>query len=160
MTQSAALDRIRGMSAATLTPADVAPVLGCDPNTIRQQAREDPGALGFPVVLVGSRTKIPREPFLRYVDQTRPPAPAPEDEPPVDAAELRDILSDQIRGAGEMCRRIRAAGDAGSAERFAALMSATAQAAMALSRIDEARQCAMPISIDGHIPKGLLPDSH
>lgn len=52
-----------------LTPAETAPLLGCDPNLIRLMAR-DPvhrQALGFPVVVIGPRTKIPRIPFLRYM---------------------------------------------------------------------------------------------
>lgn len=160
MSPSAALERIRSMTAATLTPADIAPVLGSDPNTIRMQARANPEALGFPVLQVGNRTKIPREPFLRYIETSSVPSAAPDGETPVDATELRDVLSEQIRGAGELCRRIRAAGDARSAERFAALMGATAQAAMALSRIDEAHQIKSPIDIDGRIPNGFLPDPH
>lgn len=52
-----------------LTPADVAPVLGCDPNLIRRQAEADPSALGFPVTRVGTRTKIWRKPFLEYIGE-------------------------------------------------------------------------------------------
>ena len=52
-----------------LTPAEVAPVLGCDPNKIRQQAEADPSTLGFPVTRVGTRTKIWRKPFLEYIGE-------------------------------------------------------------------------------------------
>lgn len=50
---------------AFLTPADVAPTLNCGPHTIRVFARECPEKLGFPVICMGTRTKIPRIPFLR-----------------------------------------------------------------------------------------------
>lgn len=67
MTAQQALERIRHGGATMLTPTDVAPVLGTDPQSIRLQARQEPEKLGFPVVVVGNRTKIPREPFLRFV---------------------------------------------------------------------------------------------
>lgn len=50
-----------------LTPAEVAPVLGSDPNTIRVTARQRPDLIGFPYTFVGSRMKIPRIPFLRFL---------------------------------------------------------------------------------------------
>ena len=48
-----------------LTAAQVAPVLGTDPQTIRMQARLRPDLLPFPVACLGSRVKIPKEAFLR-----------------------------------------------------------------------------------------------
>ena len=47
------------------TPQEVSFVLGTDPQTIRVCARQRPDLLGFPVILVGNRVKIPRIPFLR-----------------------------------------------------------------------------------------------
>lgn len=52
---------------AFLLPVDVASVLECDPQCIRILARTDRAALGFPVVVTGNRTKIPRVPFLRFM---------------------------------------------------------------------------------------------
>ena len=49
-----------------LSPADVAPVLGCNPYAINVMAKEDPARLGFPVGVVGKRVKIPRRAFLRW----------------------------------------------------------------------------------------------
>lgn len=49
-----------------LLPADIAPIFGADPQSIRIQAKKDPKSFGFPVCVVGSRTYIPREGFLRY----------------------------------------------------------------------------------------------
>ena len=49
------------------TPADVAGVIGCDPNKIRIAARLEPELLGFSVSVMGSRVRIPKIPFLRYM---------------------------------------------------------------------------------------------
>lgn len=50
-----------------LTPADVAPVIGSDPHTVRCTARQRPELLGFPFTFSGNRMKIPRIPFLRFM---------------------------------------------------------------------------------------------
>lgn len=59
---------IRKSAKDFLTPAEVAPALGCDPQTLRVWARKKPEWLGFPVSVIGSRVKIPREGFLRWYD--------------------------------------------------------------------------------------------
>lgn len=61
------LDEIRNSTKEVLTPADIADVLNADPQDIRIQARTAPEKLGFPVIIIKSRTKIPRLPFLRYM---------------------------------------------------------------------------------------------
>ena len=50
-----------------LTPAQAASLIGCDPQGLRMTAREDPQSLGFPVVVIGSRVKIPRVPLIRFL---------------------------------------------------------------------------------------------
>ena len=50
-----------------LTPADIAEVLKCDPQSIRCQAQTDPSKLGYPVIIHNRRIRIPRIPFLRYL---------------------------------------------------------------------------------------------
>jgi len=50
-----------------LTPAQIAPVLGTDPNMIRWQAHENRAALGFPVIVCGTRVKIPKIPFIKFM---------------------------------------------------------------------------------------------
>lgn len=50
-----------------LTPAQVAPILGMDQQTLRLRARLRPDLIPFPVFLNKSRVKIPRLPFLNYM---------------------------------------------------------------------------------------------
>ena len=54
-----------------LTPAEVAPVLECDPHAIRLAARIAPEGLGFPVICIGSRVKIPRLPFVEFMTKLK-----------------------------------------------------------------------------------------
>ena len=61
------IDQIRASKAPFLTPAQAAKILQCDPHVLRITARENRDRLGFPVICVGNRVKIPREPFLHYV---------------------------------------------------------------------------------------------
>lgn len=49
-----------------LTVTDIAPYLHSSPSTLRIQAREWPELLGFPVVIVGRRVKIPKTRFVQY----------------------------------------------------------------------------------------------
>ena len=51
-----------------LTPADIAPILNCDPNVIRKQAKEDIRQLGFSASKIGSRIKIPRQAFIDWFE--------------------------------------------------------------------------------------------
>ena len=62
------LNDIRAMDQETITPAVAAQVIGCDPNYIRVAARQAPHLLGFPIIRIGSRTKIPRMAFIRYME--------------------------------------------------------------------------------------------
>lgn len=61
------LEEIRGLDREFLIPREIAPLLGCDPQDIRVAARMAPERLGFPVCVVGSRIKIPKVPFLRFM---------------------------------------------------------------------------------------------
>lgn len=62
------LDEIRASDKPTLTCAEVAGVLRADPQRLRVQARQRPETLGFPVIVVGKRTRIPHEPFLAFLE--------------------------------------------------------------------------------------------
>ena len=50
-----------------LTVNDIYDFLGCDQNIIRCQPHEDPEKLGFPVIVMKSRVKIPKEGFIYYM---------------------------------------------------------------------------------------------
>lgn len=50
-----------------LTPEQVATVLEMNPHTIRVHAGQDPDVFGFPVMVIGTRVKIPKQPFLLYM---------------------------------------------------------------------------------------------
>ena len=71
MESEQAINRISGMTCPFITPAQAVPVIGCSPQAIRIMAREKPAALGFPVVVIGTRTRIPRVPFLRWNPRAR-----------------------------------------------------------------------------------------
>lgn len=60
---------IRNSDKVFLTPADISGVLGSDPQTIRQTAREYPERIGFPFTFAGANMKIPRIPFLRFLGE-------------------------------------------------------------------------------------------
>lgn len=61
------LDEIRRSDKELLTPAEVARALGTSAHSIRVAARQRPELLRFPVVVIGTRTKIPRLPLLRFL---------------------------------------------------------------------------------------------
>lgn len=61
------LKEIEESTKEVLTCQDVAPVLMCNPATLHLQAMEEPWRLGFPVIVMGRRVKIPRQPFLKYM---------------------------------------------------------------------------------------------
>ena len=62
------IETIKNMRKDMLTPADIAPILGCDPNVIRRQAKEDIKQLGFPACKLGTRVKIPRKAFINWYE--------------------------------------------------------------------------------------------
>lgn len=64
---AAALEAIKAMDDVTITPADIAPVLGVDAHSIRLQAAEDVSALKF-AVRIGHKTLISRKAFLSWVE--------------------------------------------------------------------------------------------
>lgn len=64
-----ALQEIIDMDEAYLTPAQVGKVLGCNGYNINVASKTPEGAaaLGFPVLRIGNRCKVPRIPFLAYM---------------------------------------------------------------------------------------------
>lgn len=65
------LEELEDYPKETITPEIAAGILGCDPQNIRSQAQIDAGALGFPVIVMGSRVKIPRRGFLYFMEYGR-----------------------------------------------------------------------------------------
>ena len=65
------LKEIEESGKEVLTCAEVAPVRKCPPATRHRQAMEEPWRLGFPVIVMGSRVKSPRGPFLSYMKEGR-----------------------------------------------------------------------------------------
>lgn len=63
------VEEIKASTKLFLTPAEVAPVLGSDPHTVRCTARQRPDLLGFEFTFSGNRMKIPRIPFLRFLGE-------------------------------------------------------------------------------------------
>lgn len=64
------IEEIKASDKVLLTAAEVAEVLGVDPQGIRIMAHEQPERLGFPVTVVGREgrgVRIPRIPFLRFM---------------------------------------------------------------------------------------------
>ena len=51
-----------------MTPVEAASVLGCDAHYLRIVARTNPAGLGFKVIVYGHQTRIPRLPFIKYLE--------------------------------------------------------------------------------------------
>ncbi len=65
------LEEMRKSAKTMLTPSDISEVLQCNPQSIRMQAKSNPSRLGFPVVVIGTRVRIPKGPFLQFVGEGR-----------------------------------------------------------------------------------------
>lgn len=63
------LAEIKASDKMWLTPDEIAPVIGAHAQSIRAAARQKPELLGFPVTVVGTRTRIPRKPFLQFLGE-------------------------------------------------------------------------------------------
>ena len=62
------LQEIKDCPKEILTPEDIAGVLGCNAYNINLQAQADPKVLGFPVVVMNRRIKIPKTGFIRFME--------------------------------------------------------------------------------------------
>ena len=69
MTREEAIEKIKSQTEPMITPALAAAVIGCNPHLIRVQAAQAPHMLGFPVMRVGNRTKIPKRAFLEFIGE-------------------------------------------------------------------------------------------
>lgn len=61
------LDDIEAMTAAMITAEQAASVIGCKPQSLRIQAKENPACLGFNVTRINNTLYIPREAFLKHM---------------------------------------------------------------------------------------------
>jgi hypothetical protein len=63
------IEQIINSTKEVLTPSDICAILGCSSYAITLQAREDRehgvNSFPFPVLIIGTRPKIPRIPFIR-----------------------------------------------------------------------------------------------
>lgn len=63
------LEELEMLPCEALTCKQVAPVLGAGEAWLHKQAIEDRTKLGFPVIVYGTRVKIPKRAFIRYMKE-------------------------------------------------------------------------------------------
>jgi len=61
------LEELEDLPTEILTCQQIAPLLGANPATIHGQATDRPELLGFPVIVMGRRVKIPKAAFIRFM---------------------------------------------------------------------------------------------
>lgn len=61
------LAEIEAMPCEVLTCKQVAGVLQADPYKIHLQATQRPEQLGFPVIVCGTRVKVPKAAFVKFM---------------------------------------------------------------------------------------------
>ena len=61
------LAEIEALPSAVLTCQQVSKVLCAGAYYLHEQAMTDPQKLGFPVIVHGTRVKIPKRPFLKFM---------------------------------------------------------------------------------------------
>lgn len=66
------LAEIEALPTEVLFCKHVARVLQADPGTIHAQAMQSPELLGFPVIVTGTRVKIPKTAFLKFMRGEQP----------------------------------------------------------------------------------------
>ena len=62
------LDDLKRIDREFLTPAQVADILNCSAHGVRIWARQRPEQLGFPVCIIGTRVRIPKRPFIQFME--------------------------------------------------------------------------------------------
>ena len=62
------LQEIKDCPKEILVPSDIEGLLGCEHYSINIQAHEDPSKLGFPVIVMGRRVRIPKAGFIRFME--------------------------------------------------------------------------------------------
>ena len=62
------LDDLKRLDREVLTPTQVADLLNCSAHGVRSWARQRPEQLGFPVCIIGTRVRIPKRPFIQFME--------------------------------------------------------------------------------------------
>ena len=61
------LQELEQLPKEMLVPADIAPILGCTPYSINVAVRDGKNPFPFPVIKMGSRVRIPKKPFIKFM---------------------------------------------------------------------------------------------
>lgn len=61
------LEEVEALPGEILTCENVAGVLQVKPYNLCVQAKQNPAMIPFPVLVVGTRVKIPKQPFLKFM---------------------------------------------------------------------------------------------
>lgn len=61
------LEELEAIPGEILTCKQIAPILGAKADNLHQQAVEAPHMLGFPVIVMKSRVKIPKAAFISFM---------------------------------------------------------------------------------------------
>ena len=61
------LQELEQLPKEMLVPADIAPILGCTPYSINIAVRDGKNPFPFPVIKMGTRIRIPKQPFLKVM---------------------------------------------------------------------------------------------
>ena len=59
------LERIAALDKEMLVPTDIAKYLGCSPYSINVATEDGRNPFPFPVIRMGRRVRIPKQPFLK-----------------------------------------------------------------------------------------------
>ena len=61
------LEELEAIPCEVLTCKQIAPILGAKADNLHQQAVEAPHMLGFPVIVMKSRVKVPKRAFCAFM---------------------------------------------------------------------------------------------
>lgn len=65
MSKRTTLEDIEAIDKPMLVPTDICKYLGCSAYTINVATRDGKNPFPFPVIRLGTRVKIPKEPFIK-----------------------------------------------------------------------------------------------
>lgn len=63
------IDELKASEKVYVTPEEISEVVGATAQSIRIAIRNNQHALGFGSAVIGTRTKIPRKPFLQSIGE-------------------------------------------------------------------------------------------